>query len=95
MLKDDKDIEENKVVAAIGYIHILFLVPLFLKRGSKFAQFHGKQGLVLFIGYVIATFIWFLWIPLVMFSIFGFIQAITGKYYRLPLIADISEKFNI
>ena len=45
----DQDVENNKVIAAIGYIWILCLVPLFLRRRSAFAQFHAKQGLVLFI----------------------------------------------
>ena len=44
----DPDVEANKTVAALSYISILFLVPLLGKRDSKFAQFHAKQGLILF-----------------------------------------------
>ena len=58
----DKDVESNKVIAAVGYVWILCLVPLFLKRHSKFAQFHAKQGLVLFIVEVIGWLIF--WIPI-------------------------------
>ena len=47
--ENDSDIQANKTVAALSYLWILFLVPLLLKRDSKFAQFHAKQGLVLFI----------------------------------------------
>ena len=46
---DKKDIELNKVTAALSYVGILCFVPLFLKRNSKFAQFHAKQGLLLFL----------------------------------------------
>jgi len=42
------EIEEGKVLAAIGYLGILFLVPLLAKRDNKFCQHHGKQGAVLF-----------------------------------------------
>ena len=42
------EIEEGKVMAAIGYIGILFLVPLLAKKENKYCQFHGKQGAVLF-----------------------------------------------
>src|SRR3989338_6632955 len=45
----DPDIEEGKIFAAVGYFSILCFVPLFLKRDNKFAQFHGRQALVLFI----------------------------------------------
>lgn len=50
----DKDIEANKTLAALSYAWILCLVPLLGRRDSKFAQFHAKQGLVLFIIEIIA-----------------------------------------
>ncbi len=42
------EIEEGKVMAAIGYLGILFLVPLLAKKENEYCQFHGKQGAVLF-----------------------------------------------
>jgi len=42
------EVEEGKTLAAIGYLGILFLVPLLAKKENKFCQFHGKQGAVLF-----------------------------------------------
>lgn len=44
---DTKDIENNKVLAAIGYIPVLFLVPLFAAPSSSYAKFHANQGLIL------------------------------------------------
>ena len=44
----NKEIEDGKIWAFIGYWWILFLVPLLGKKDNKFALFHGKQGLVLF-----------------------------------------------
>jgi len=73
-----------------------------LKPNNKFAQFHGKLGLVLFMLEVIVfllSIIGFLsWIKaagLVIFgllSLWGIIQAMLGRYYRLPLISDIADK---
>lgn len=101
-LKNSKDIDENRVVAALSYVWILFLLPMLLKRESKFAQFHAKQGLVLFIGWVIAMFLgwfpiigWIYSIALLIFAIMGFVQALSGKFYRLPFIADLADKFKI
>lgn len=44
-----KDIEENKAIAVLSYIGILFVVPLLIRKESEFAVYHAKQGLVLFI----------------------------------------------
>lgn len=44
---DTSDIEQNKIVSAIGYIPVLFLVPLLGASHSEFAKFHANQGLIL------------------------------------------------
>jgi uncharacterized membrane protein len=49
---DTNDIEQNKVLAAIGYIPVLFLVPL-LATQSPYAKFHANQGLILTIASII------------------------------------------
>lgn len=95
---EKKDIEDNKSIAILSYLGILCLVPLLLKKDSKFVKFHAKQGLVLIIGWL---FVWFpfvgqvLWIVLAIFSIWGIINVLNGKFTRLPVIADLADKFNI
>ena len=42
----------EKVFGVLGYIGILFLIPL-LAGKTKFARFHANQGIVLFIADVI------------------------------------------
>ena len=98
----DKDVEENKVIAAIGYLWILCFIPLFLKKESKFAKFHGKQGLVLFIIDIVAAFFylipffgWLLWAILILTSIIGLLQALSGKWYKLPVIGQLADKINL
>jgi uncharacterized membrane protein len=49
MPEADKTVDEGKIWAFLGYWGILFLVPLLGKKDNKFAVFHGKQGMVLFI----------------------------------------------
>ena len=44
---DPKDISENKIIALLSYLGILFVIPLFAAPKSKFARFHANQGLVL------------------------------------------------
>jgi len=39
-----EDIRDNKVMAIIAYIFILFLIPLFVCKNSRFATYHAKQA---------------------------------------------------
>lgn len=102
MVDQNRDVEENKVIAAIGYVWILCLVPLFLRRGSKFAQFHAKQALVLFIVEVVGWLVY--WIPffgwifvclLILVAAVGFFQAFSGKWWKAPVIYSLAEKITL
>lgn len=46
------DVEKNKYLNILSYIGILFLIPLFAAKGSKYSRFHINQGLILFISEV-------------------------------------------
>ena len=98
----DNDIEENKLVAAIGYVWILCLIPLFLKKDSKFAQFHGKQALVLFIVEIVGMLVfwipvlgWILAILVIVLAVLGIVQAWQGKYWEMPIIGQWAKKINL
>jgi len=47
--------EKNKTLAAIGYIPFFCFIPIYVARDDEFAQFHGKQSLVLLISYIIIS----------------------------------------
>lgn len=98
----ESDIKENKVVAAIGYLSILFLIPLLLKKDSPFAQFHAKQGLYLFIVFFIGQAIfwfpiigWGLFLFFLVVNIYAFFQTLSGKGWPVPGAAWVIEKLNI
>ncbi len=102
-----KDVEGNKIWALLGYLGILVILPLLLKKDSSFAYYHAKQGLVLFIFAIILSFLgmipfigWFLLLPIGGIIIFilwlmGIINALSGKMKPLPLIGGLAEKFKI
>ena len=48
-IQNEKDMQEGKFFAVISYISFLCIVSLFFKRDNKFALFHAKQGLVIFV----------------------------------------------
>ena len=68
---DPADIQNNKIMAVLAYIGILFLVPLLAAKDSKFARFHANQGLVLFLADIIGGIIIaivsaiLVWIPVI------------------------------
>ena len=118
---DADEIEEGKTFAAIGYISILFLIPLLAARDNAFAQFHAKQAMVLTTGTIIAfVVLWIMWfmfafIPVVgwimcfiiylvvmalcigwlVLAVMGFVKALQGEYWRMPLFADLAESVSI
>jgi uncharacterized membrane protein len=98
----DPDIEANKTVAALSYVWILCLVPLLGKKDSKFAQFHAKQGLVLFIIEIIGSLVsWFpllgqlLMLAMIIIAVMGIIKALNGEWWKIPYIYEWSKKINL
>ena len=92
--------ENNKIMAAISYIWILFLVPLFAAKDDAFARFHANQGLLLFLASIVLGIIGV--IPVIgtiialvggivtfVFMILGIINALKGEMKPLPLIGGI------
>jgi uncharacterized membrane protein len=102
-MADSKDVEQNKVLAAVGYLGILFLVPMLAAPKSPYAQFHAKQGMVLFIAAIILSVV--LAIPvlgwvigglgevfILILMIMGIINAVNGQEKPLPVIGQFASK---
>lgn len=102
----DPEVQEGKFFAAIGYLSVLCFVPLLLKKGNRFTQFHGKQALVLFIlelaasilkavpalGDVIYT---LAFVVLGILSLVGIVKVLMGEYWEMPVIQEIAAKISL
>lgn len=102
------DVEQNKAMAIIGYLGILFLVPMLAVPKSKFAQYHAKQGMVLFITEVIlwiaasifavitlglgVALYWIVSVVALVWTILGIVNAASGQMKPLPVIGNIVGK---
>ena len=105
-MAEDKEIQEGKFFAVISYLGVLCIVTLLLKKDNKFALFHAKQGLVLFV-FEVASFIlsiipilgWlvrvFGTITFMLVSLWGVLQALMGNFSRIPLVSDIADKISL
>ena len=102
----DSEVQTAKFFAAVGYLNILCFVPLLLKKESKFAQFHGKQALVLFILEVAASILKVVpvlgelvcTVAFVVFgilSLIGIVKVLMGEYWEMPVIYEISNRISL
>lgn len=84
-----EDIDANKVMGILAYIGILFLIPLFAAKGSKFAQFHTKRGIIICIAAICIAIVsgiislipivrWILGIPLYIVSLIPIAYMVLG-----------------
>lgn len=54
----EADVQQNRGIAWLSYMGLLFLIPMFAKKDSEYCQFHVKQGATLFaveLAYAIVT----------------------------------------
>jgi len=97
----------EKMIAALGYIGILALIPLLLRRDSEFCRHHGPQALVVFVilmlaeiigrlfGFVLPWFHAFTIIVMLVAWLVGFMLAFQGQWFRIPTIFEWSRQLNL
>ncbi|HTL47477.1 MAG TPA: hypothetical protein VL688_05380 [Verrucomicrobiae bacterium] len=101
----DQEIQDAKFFAAVGYLSILCFVPLVLKKNNEFAQFHGKQALVLFILEIAASILRVVpvlgdLVSTVAFVVFGILSLIgitkvlMGEKWEMPVVYEISSRIS-
>ena len=104
---DAQDIEKHKGIACLSYVSLLFLVPLLTEKESRFAQFHAKQGMALFIAWVVIAlmlrtipmFGGFILVPVlnlafIVVSVIAIIKTLGGEAWEIPGASLITKKLN-
>lgn len=102
---DKKDVDENKVIACLSYLSILFLIPLLAKKDSKFCQEHAKQGLVIVLAHIALIVIgvipvlgwmilFFGGLVLLVVDLIGLVKCLQGGFWEIPLIGKYRSSFN-
>lgn len=107
-LNVDPDALESgeKFLAAVGYFSFLCILPLVLRPDSKFCKFHGKQGLVMTVfflifgwtisalgGLILGSYL--LWHNLIVlihvgFAVYAIYYAYKGESKSLPLFGKLA-----
>jgi len=100
-----QEIQDAKFFASVGYLSILCFVPLVLKKDNDFAQFHGKQALVLFILEIAASILKVVpalgdlvfTVAFVVFgilSLIGITKVLMGEKWEMPVVFEISNRIS-
>lgn len=101
---DREEIKDGAPFAALSYVFFLWILTFIFKNDNRFAHFHARQGIVIFMGEVICMF--FLIVPVlgaifsrlglfVLFclSFYGIYTSLTGRVKHIHFVTDIAEKF--
>ncbi len=95
---------DDKLLSAIGYLFIFFLIPLLGKRNNEYVQFHAKQGMLLFVSWFAVLFLgmipvigWLLIVPvgvigLSLLSVIGLVNALSGRMTPVPILGKYANK---
>lgn len=107
---DREDVENNKAVAALSYLFVLFLVPLLLRRKSYFSRMHAKQGLAMFVFEIMifvlsplfyaipflgTFFIWLFYFISIVVCVWGIMRALNEKIFIVPILGKYFERIKI
>jgi fumarate reductase subunit D len=93
---------KQKLIALLSYLAVLLFFPLNFFRTDDFAQYHARQGVVMFILGIAVVFT--LWIPVagwvcllayVVIWVTGIINVLTGKMEPVPVIGKIAERISL
>lgn len=91
-----KSIQSNKLLAALSYLSLLFVLPFIFCKDDKYAMFHARQGAILFavtaVGEVLGSAFGLGWIVTLMHLYWiykGMTNANDGKIEPLPYIGNL------
>jgi len=93
----------ERLLAALGYISWLCILPLVIKPHSEYCQIHGRQGLIITLAYFFIGWMGMLnwWINFIMgviyivFMIWGIIKSTQGLgKEHLPLVGKVADKLD-
>jgi uncharacterized membrane protein len=99
---------DSKLFAVIGMIPLAgYLIVYFTRKNDYYAMYYSKQGLILFVAWVIAAVAGWLvsWIPIInniasyvlnalilALFVIGIIYALSGEKKEVPIIGEYAKK---
>lgn len=98
----DAETKKYRLVAALSYLGLLFLVPLLTAKESDYAKFHVRQGIVLYAVQVVVSFLiwipylgWLLAVVTAIVMLYATIQAYNGHRWELPWLGQYAKEITL
>jgi fumarate reductase subunit D len=100
-----QEIKDGAPFAVLSYVLFLWILTFIFKKENRFAYFHARQGVVIFVGNIICFA--FMFIPvlgvlfslaqiiLIFLSLYGIYLCLTGQTKNIAVVGDIAEKLVI
>jgi uncharacterized membrane protein len=111
VVKSNKKSDDSKLFAFLGvFLTVIgFIIAYATKKDDKYVMFYAKQGLVLFIGYIVLWVVGMvlaiipfvggliytlLSIGLLILWIFGLVYSLSGEMKDIPIVGDLAKKLD-
>ncbi len=92
------EIKQSRGTAALSYVFLLFLIPM-SKKDDAFCQFHAKQGLVMFVVWILVSFVawlplvgWIAWLSMLVINIMAIVKTLNGEKWEIPYLSTYAKK---
>ena len=90
--------QNDRVTAALSYVLLLFFIPM-ARRNSAFCQFHAKQGIVLFVTWIVVSFIawipfvgWAAWLSMLVLNVLAIVRTLNGESWEIPYLGKYAKQ---
>ena len=93
-----EDRSRTKWLAAMAYLPLICLIPLFMNRDDEFIQKHAKQGFILFLIEIVAMLLTInqIWILIIIIclatAVVGAVGILIRGEIRIPILADFADR---
>lgn len=84
--------------ALLAYIPLFCLYPWSLRKSRPELAEHAQQGMILFIAELvlflvsIPFLVRLIWLGVIVLAIIGLVSVLSGRPYRLPVLADLVDR---
>jgi uncharacterized membrane protein len=104
--------DEKKLYAFLGvFLTVIgFIIAMAVKRNDKYVMFYGKQGLVLFLAWIVVwvaaaifsiipflgwIIMWAAYLCMLVLWVIGIINSLSGEMKEIPVIGQFARKINL
>jgi len=93
--------QKNYKIAALSYLWVTCIIPIIFSK-DEFMKFHARQGLILSIIQITASFLivipvlgWIFAIMIIFITVLAIRSVLSGGKWKIPYVYELSQRINI